>query len=230
MGQAIADYWKNGILSESLMVLSPDFDDDEFPVETLFRDFDDMPEIERKALRLAKGKILDVGAGAGCHSLALQEMGLNPTAIDISALSADIMKLRGVADARVQDFWNVSQKYDTILMLMNGTGIVGTVDNFPKFFNHIDAILSNGGQVLIDSTDLCYLFENEDGSMDIPIGGQYYGELEYTMKYGDITGRPFPWLYVDFDTMASYAEQYGFKAELIAEGDHYDYLARIVRK
>lgn len=229
MGQAIADYWKNGKLNQKLMVLSPDFDDDDFPVETLFRDFDAMPGIEQKALKLAKGKILDVGAGAGCHSLALQEMGLNPTAIDISTLSADIMKLRGVADARVQDFWNVSQKYDTILMLMNGTGIIGTVDNFPKFFHHIDGILSNGGQVLIDSTDLCYLFENEDGSMDIPIGGKYYGELEYTMKYGEILGRPFPWLYVDFDTLASYAEESGFKAEVVSEGEHYDYLARIVR-
>lgn len=229
MGQAIADYWKNGKLNQKLMVLSPDFDDDEFLVETLFRDFDAMPEIEQTALKLAKGKILDVGAGAGCHSLALQEMGLNPTAIDISMLSADIMKLRGVADARVQDFWAVSSKYDTILMLMNGTGIIGTVDNFPKFFHHIDGILSNGGQVLIDSSDLCYLFENEDGSMDIPIGGKYYGELEYTMKYGEILGRPFPWLYVDSDTLASYAEECGFKAEVVSEGEHYDYLARIVR-
>lgn len=229
MGQAIADYWKNGRLTEKLMVLSPDFDDDEFPVETLFRGFNDMPAIEQKALEISKGKILDVGAGAGCHSLALQDMGLAPTAIDISLLSADTMKLRGVMDARVQDFWTVSCKYDTILMLMNGTGIIGTVDNFPKFFHHIDGILSPGGQLLIDSSDLCYLFENEDGSMDIPIGGKYYGELGYTMKYGKILGRPFPWLYVDFDTMASYAGKSGFKAEIVAEGDHYDYLARIVR-
>lgn len=229
MGKAIADYWENKKCAHKLMVYSPDFEDDEFPVETLFRNVDQMPEVEASALKMAKGKILDVGAGAGCHSLALQDMGLMPDAIDISALSVATMKARGVRNAEERDFWTVSDKYDTILMLMNGTGIVGTVENFPNFFKHISSILANGGQLLIDSTDLCYLFENEDGSMDIPIGGRYYGEMDYTMKYGKTIGRPFPWLYVDFDTLAFHAEKSGFRAEMIAEGDHYDYLARITR-
>ncbi len=229
MGQAIADYWKYKKCEHKLMVYSPDFEDDEFPVETLFRDFGDMPEIEQTALRMAKGKILDVGAGAGCHSLSLQSQGQLATAIDISPLLVATMRERGVEDARLQDFWTVPEKYDTILMLMNGSGIVGSVDNFGHFFKHVDAILKDGGQVLMDSTDLCYLFENEDGSMDIPIGGRYYGEMDYTMKYGKIVGKPFPWLYVDFDTLSFHAEKSGFRAELIAEGDHYDYLSRIVR-
>jgi len=230
MGQAIADYWtSNGKNVKTLELLSPDFDDDEFPVEELFRAKAQMPMIEQKALDITKGRTLDVGAGAGCHSLALQEMGLSPTAIDISQLSVDTMTKRGVRDARVQDFWTVSTKYDTILMLMNGTGIIGSVDRLGDFFRHLDNILAKDGQLLIDSSDLCYLFENEDGSMDIPIGGKYYGELEYTMRYGNILGKPFPWLYLDFDNLAAAAEEYGFRAEIVAEGEHYDYLARIVR-
>ena len=125
MGRAIADYHKNGKASR-LRVFSPMFDEDEIPVTTLFRSLDDMPAIEREALQLAHGRILDVGAGAGCHSLALQGMGKDVTAIDISPLAVPTMHERGVKDVREQDFFALDGQYDTILMLMNGIGIVGS--------------------------------------------------------------------------------------------------------
>jgi SAM-dependent methyltransferase len=100
-----------------------------------------MPEIERKALDMATGKTLDVGAGSGCHSLVLQEKGIDVTAIDISPLSVETMKERGIKKVMEQDFFTMQGKYDTILMLMNGIGIVGTLERLPKFFRQLDNIL-----------------------------------------------------------------------------------------
>lgn len=226
MGAAIADYWKHGVAGR-LRVFSPDFDEDEIPVETLFRSFEEMPALEQEALRLAAGRILDVGAGAGCHSLALQEMGKDVTAVEISPLSAQTMREQGVANVLQQDFFTLDSSFDTILMLMNGIGIVGTLDRLPRFFRHIRSILSPGGQLLLDSSDLCYLFEDEEGIIELPDSQRYYGELEYRMQYKKIKGDPFPWLYIDEDTLTAEAAKAGFTAEVIARGEHYEYLARL---
>lgn len=234
MGQAIADYERNGIAGR-LRVFSPQFDEDEIPVETLFREYDDMPDIEKKALQMARGHVLDVGAGAGCHALALQDMGKEVTAIDISPLAVETMDRRGVKDAMICDLFDMAErnsgkKYDTILMLMNGTGIVGKIEKMNGFFEYIKQILAPYGQVIVDSSDIRYVFENEDGSLDINLNAAYYGELEYQMQYKRTKGEPFPWLYIDFTLLSSVAEENGFKAEMIVEGEHYDYLARITLK
>lgn len=230
MGAAIYDYHING-KADSLIVHSSMFDDDEIPVEDLFREFDDMPEIEQVALTVAHGKILDVGAGSGCHSMALSKMGKDTTAIDISPLSVQVMKERGVNAMQVnlydEDF---NEKYDTILMLMNGTGIIGTLDNMETFFKRIRQILKPEGCLLIDSSDLRYLFEEEDGSLMIDLADDYYGLVDYKMQYKNMLGETFDWLYVDFDTLAYYAEENGFNAEYIAAGEHYDYLAKLTVK
>ncbi|MBR1476240.1 MAG: class I SAM-dependent methyltransferase [Muribaculaceae bacterium] len=226
MGRAIAEYQTTG-RAERLRVFSPMFDEDEIPVATLFRDVDEMPAIEREALRLTRGATLDVGAGAGCHSLPLQARGIDVTAIDISPLAVETMRQRGVRRATEQDFYDTRGKYDTILMLMNGIGIVGTLAEMPRFFSQLARILAPGGQVLCDSSDICYVFENEDGIIELPPGEGYYGELEYRMQYRDTIGEPFAWLYIDPDTLAEQALRHGFRAEVIARGDHYDYLALI---
>jgi hypothetical protein len=204
------------------------FDDDVIPVEGLFRSFEDMPELERIALEMAGGKILDVGAGSGCHSVALGKAGNSAVAIDISPLSVEVMKRRGL-DARQVNLYDESftDKFDTILMLMNGTGIIGTLENMPVFFERMKELLAPGGCILIDSSDLRYLYEEEDGSLMIDLADDYYGLLDYQMEYKDVVGEPFDWLYVDFDTLAFYAEENGFAAELVAEGEHYDYLAKL---
>ncbi len=229
MGAAIYDFHKNGRAS-ALVVRSSMFEDDEIPVADLFREFADMPALERAALQLAEGRILDVGAGAGCHSLALMQMGKESVAIDISTLSVSVMKERGV-DARLIDFYDESfrETFDTVLMLMNGTGIIGNLDNISRFFESLKRLLNPDGCVYVDSSDLRYLFEEEDGSIMIDLADEYYGQLDYQMQYKGVVGEPFDWLYLDFNTLAYYAEENGFKAELVAEGDHYDYLARLVQ-
>ena len=227
MGAAIYDFHRNGS-ADVLKVYSSDFDDDEIPVSDLFREYEDMPYIERVALDQAAGRVLDVGAGSGCHSLALAKAGKESVAIDISPLSVEVMRERGV-DARLVNLYDESfaEKFDTVLMLMNGTGIIGTLENMETFFTRIRQLLNPDGCVLIDSSDLRYLFEEEDGSLMIDLADDYYGLVDYQMQYKDVLGEPFDWLYVDFDTLAYYAEENGFKAEMVANGEHYDYLARL---
>jgi len=227
MGAAINDYFRNGRAAK-LRVFSSQFDEDEIPVADLFRDYEQMPYLEKMALGLAHGRILDVGAGSGCHSVVLQGMGKEVTAIDISPLSVAVMKERGV-DARQTDLFDESftGRYDTILMLMNGSGIIGTTENMPRFFSRMKQLLAPNGYILMDSSDLKYLYEDEDGSFDIDLAGDYYGQLDYRMQYKNIKGETFDWLYIDFQTLSYYAEQNGFKAELVEQGDHYDYLAKL---
>lgn len=265
MGAAILDFQKQGKAAR-LRVLSSMFEEDEMPVTHLFRSVPEMPVLEQKALQLAKGRVLDIGAGSGCHTLALQEKGFTVKAIDISPLSCEAMKLRGVKDAECINLFDPhlssgnhskeNQKnhsgenqenhsrenqenhsgenqeqfeggFDTILLLMNGTGIAGKIEHLPALFQRLKALLNPGGQILIDSSDLKYIYENEDGSFDINLNGDYYGEVDYQMIYKDVKGDRFDWLYVDFPLLKSIAETCGLHGELVAEGEHYDYLARI---
>ena len=228
MGQAIADYHATGKASR-LRVFSPMFDEDEIPVATLFRTRDEMPAIEQEALKVASGHILDVGAGAGCHTLALQAMEKRVTAIDISPLAVETMRQRGVKDVLEQDFFSLDGQFDTILMLMNGIGIVGTISRLPAFFMQVDHLLAPGGQLLCDSSDICYIFEDEDGIIDLTGVEGYYGELSYQMQYKSIKGEPFPWLFIDAETLREQAAAHGFHCDILMRGPHYDYLARLTR-
>ena len=229
MGRAIAEYYKDKKASK-LRVFSPMFEEDEIPLTTLYRSYKSMPEIEQKALDMAKGRVLDVGAGAGCHSLVMQERGLDVTAIDISPLSVETMKERGVKKVLEQNFLTMEGQFDTILMLMNGIGIVGTLERMPEFFKQLDKILAPGGQVLCDSSDISYVFETEDGIIELPEDMTYYGEHSFQMQYKDTIGEPFDWLYIDADTLKEKAGRSGYAVEVVAEGEHYDYLARITKK
>ncbi|WP_308243962.1 class I SAM-dependent methyltransferase [uncultured Prevotella sp.] len=228
MGAAIRDYQSKGKASR-LRVLSSMFDEDEMPVTHLFRTFNQMPRLEQKALSMAKGRVLDIGAGAGCHALALQERGLEVKAIDISPLSCEVMKERGVKDAECVNLFNpqLQGKYDTLLLLMNGTGIAGKLNRLSMLLNRLKELLAEGGQILIDSSDLKYIYENEDGSMDIDLNAPYYGEVDYQMQYKNIKGESFDWLYTDPMLLASISKQCGLNCEIVEEGENYDFLARL---
>lgn len=228
MGAAIRDYQNKGKASR-LRVLSSMFDEDEMPVAHLFRTFNQMPRLEQKALSMAKGRVLDIGAGAGCHALVLQEHGLEVKAIDISPLSCEVMKERGVKDAECVNLFNqqLQGKYDTLLLLMNGTGIAGKLNRLSMLLNRLKELLAEGGQILIDSSDLKYIYENEDGSMDIDLNAPYYGEVDYQMQYKNVKGEPFDWLYTDPMMLASISKQCGLNCEIVEEGENYDFLARL---
>ena len=189
-----------------------------------------MPKLEQKALQLAKGKVLDVGCGAGSHALYLQnERKLEVTAIDISENAIEACKLRGLKNAEIVNVLDLdaSEKFDTILLLMNGTGIFGKLNQISTYLQKLKNLLNEGGQILIDSSDIIYMFDqDEDGAYEIPATG-YYGELTFTIQYKDETEDTFDWLYLDYNTLQNAAFDNGLNCELIIEGKHYDYLARL---
>lgn len=228
MGAAIADFFHTKRAGK-LRVFSSQFEEDEIPVRELFRTAQQMPLLERTALELATGRILDVGAGSGCHALTLQEQGKEVCAIDISPLSVAVMQERGVKEVQLVNLFDERfvEQFDTILLLMNGSGIIGRLENMPAFFLKMRQLLRPGGSILMDSSDLRYLFEDEDGSYLIDLAADYYGEIDFRMQYKNIAGESFDWLYIDFQTLSLYAAEYGFQAKLIQTGKHYDYLAQL---
>lgn len=227
MGAAILAHQQTG-RGGKIRVLSSLFDEDSIDVPYLFRDTKAMPQLEQKALELSRGRVLDVGAGAGCHALALQDR-LDVLAIDISPLSVQAMEQRGVKQSRCVNLFDPSfqERFDTILLLMNGSGIIGSLRNMPEFFGRMKQLLAPGGQVLLDSSDLKYLYENEDGTYDIDLSGEYYGQVDFQMVYKKVKGDSFDWLYVDFETLRMLADLNGFCCEKVIEGPHYDYLAKL---
>ncbi|MEB3397582.1 class I SAM-dependent methyltransferase [Flavobacterium psychrophilum] len=227
-GKAILDYQTNN-LPEDLVTETSISEADQMSVSYLFRSYAEMPTLEQKALQLAKGNILDVGCGAGSHSLSLQnERNLTVTPIDISEKAIEACQLRGLKNARVQNVLALeNEKFDTIILLMNGTGIFETLTKTKKFLQKLKSLLNPDGQILIDSSDIIYMFDdNEDGSYLIPADG-YYGELTFTIQYKGETEKTFPWLYLDYNTLQNAANANGLQCELILEGTHYDYLARL---
>ncbi|KFF20179.1 class I SAM-dependent methyltransferase [Flavobacterium hydatis] len=228
-GKAMLDFQTNNS-PEDLITETTISEADEMSVAYLFRSFEDMPKLEQKALELAKGKTLDVGCGAGSHSLYLQnERKLDVTSIDISRNAIETCNLRGVKNTRVQDVLTLDgEKYDTIVLLMNGVGIFGKLQNCNTFLSKLKSLLNLGGQILLDSSDIIYMFdEDEDGGKWIPSDNEYYGEVVFNISYKDEKESAFDWLYLDYNTLQNAAIANGFKCELVLEGEHYDYLAKL---
>ena len=230
MGRAIWDYYHNDN-PEDLQTETSISELDELPVDYLFRDFDEMNKIEQKALKLAIGKVLDIGAGAGSHSLYLQnDRNLEVTALDISPKSIEVCKLRGIKNAFAENMLHFSEgNFDTILLLMNGTGIFQSLNVIDVYLKKLHSFLNKNGQILIDSTDILYMFdEDEDGGILIPADG-YYGELDYIVQYKGESEDPIKWLYLDFDTLKNAAENNGFKIEKVLQAED-SYLAKLSKK
>jgi len=230
MGRAIWDYFKNEN-PEDLQTETSISELDELPVKYLFRDFEEMNKIEKKALKLSRGKVLDIGAGAGSHSLYLQnERNLDITALDISPKAIQVCQLRGIQKAVAQNMLEFSgETYDTILLLMNGTGIFQSLKVIDVYLKKLHSLLNKNGQILIDSTDILYMFDqDEDGGVLIPANG-YYGELDYIVHYKGESEDPIKWLYLDFNTLKNAAENNGFTIEKVLQ-DEDCYLAKLTKK
>lgn len=226
-GQALIDY-QNDNFTENIKTFSTIAGHDIYPLPYLFRSFEKMPKLEQKALQLAQGKVLDIGCGAGSHSLYLQKNNYDVLAIDISKGAIETCKLRGIKKAQVQDIWQLkNQQFDTILLLMNGAGMCGKLNKISDFLNHLKTLLLPNGQILLDSTDVIYMFEDDDGNFIIDKNQDYYGETTFTMTYKNQKNQPFDWLYIDFLNLQRAAKLCGLQCELIQKGEHYDYLACI---
>ena len=223
MGHAIADYFSTG-KAEKLLVESDINETDEIPVAHLFRDFKGMPAIEQKAMELCRGHVLDAGAAAGAHSLWMQKNNICTTAIDISILSVNTMINRGIKDVQCADFYKLPEnyKYDTLLFLMNGAGLAGTVKGLIPFLKKCKQLLKPDGQVLLDSSNIIYMFDSPNELPDY-----YYGEVQYQMTYKDIFSKPFNWLFIDFEQLQKEAATQGLQCTKVMDGSDYDYLAML---
>lgn len=232
-GQALLDF-QNDTYTEDIITSTSISDKDVLPIPYLFRSYSEMPKLEQKALELAYGKVLDVGCGAGSHSLYLKdEKGLDVKAIDISNGAIKVCKKRGIKNAHVLDILDETEQFDTILLLMNGTGVFQKLDQVTNYLIHLKSILKPNGQILIDSSDIIYMYDpddkcqDEDGDYSFDENAKYYGELEYYVEYKGKKEETFNMLYLDFKLLKNASMALNLKCEMLAEGEHYDYLAKI---
>lgn len=221
IGKAILEFARDRRPGD-IIVSSDICEDDIIPLEVLFRSYEEMPAIEKMALDRVTGKVLDVGAGAGIHANYLTDLGLDVTCLDISEGAVEHLKSMELKAIRSNFFDLKDGKYDTILMLMNGIGIAGKLSNLERTLEHAKALLNPGGKILCDSSDIRYLYEDEDGSMWVNLNTEYYGNFRFQMKYKKEKGPWFDWLYVDFDSLFQAAKNVGLKAVRVTEiDDHY---------
>lgn len=225
LGQAIYDY-HHKLSRASLMIHNKYGLPENMPVDMYFRPWKEMPPMEWIALKNCKGEVLDIGAGAGSHALVLQQKGFDVTAIDISEKAVEVMKERGVQKAIVQDIFLYNEKqYDTLLMLMNGIGLAGTVNHLIDFFNHAKTLLKPGGQMLFDSCDVTYLYD--EGKLP---GAHYYGEVAYQYRYKQHRTKWFNWLYIHKELLTELCVETGLAIKILHEDDHDQYLAKLTVK
>ena len=228
MGQALYDFHTQQDPGE-LFFESDISERDVYPLDYFFRGFDQMPRIEQIALEHCKGSVLDIGAGAGNHSLYLQKQGFDITALDSSKEVVGICRTRGINRCICQEILSYNDRtYDTLLLLMNGIGIAGTLDKLPKFLEHLKSLLNPDGQILVDSSDLRYMYDSADnGAILVPAHMNYYGQLRCRVSYKDQISEEFDWLYLDALTFEQACKSLGLNFKVLAKGEHYDYLAQI---
>ena len=220
-GKALLDFYKKGA-TDTLWLHNSYDEPEEMPIDIFFREEEEMPTLEHYALSCCYGKVLDVGAGVGSHALILQELGHDVTAIDISADAVSIMKDRGVKKAFVQDIFLTTATFDTLLFLMNGIGLTGTLAGFIKFLGRAKKLINYDGQLIFDSSNIYYLYEY----LPKP-SNKYFGEVSYCYEYQSQKDTWFDWVYLDQETLISTSQQCGWKCEIIFEDGEDQYLARL---
>jgi SAM-dependent methyltransferase len=228
LGAALLDY-HHGDRRAAIVVESDLWEDELTPVETYYRPTGlGLPDLEREALRRCRGRVLDLGAGAGRHALELQAAGCSVVAVDPLEEAVEIMRDRGVADPRRGDLRSVAgERFDTVLMLMNGIGVVGDLHGLGLLLEELPQLLRPDGQLICDSADLAAAIGKESPELfaELSVRDSYLGEVEFSLRYRSLVGLPYPWLFIDPQTLGVIAGAAGFDATAVAGGDRGSYLA-----
>lgn len=193
-----------------------------------FRDFDEMPMLEQKALVIPNGKILDIGAAAGCHSLWLQNAGFDVTALEISEKCCEVMHQRGiekVVHSGVESY--STSDHDYALLLMNGLGMAKYKEELTGFLMKVASLLKPGGRIIGDSTNILYFYEEEDGSLALP-SDRYFGEVTFELEYEGLL-ETFDWMYPDPELLEDSISEAGLVLENLHHGTNGANLAVILK-
>lgn len=236
-GLALLDFFK-GKASAAVVVHDADGDTEVVPAGVFFREPEEFSALEEAALDLCRGRVLDVGAGAGCHSLVLQQRRLRVCAIDVAPEAVEVMRKRGVKDVQCADVFGFqAEPFDTLLLLMNGIGVVGSLAGLQRFLRDVKGLLKPEGQILLDSYDPGS--DDVEGAATVTRAatqggtlraGRYIGEMRFQLEYAGTKGPTLEWLFVDFETLAARAAREGWSAEIIWQEEEGHYLARLTRE
>jgi cyclopropane fatty-acyl-phospholipid synthase-like methyltransferase len=192
---------------------------------------DGFPELDRIAVEHCAGRVLDIGAGAGSHSLAIQRRGLDATSVDVSVKAVQVMSQRGCRNARVGDIFDCySEPFGTILVILN-IGIVGDLEGLARFLKHLDALMADNGQLITDSVDPR---NPEDKGYRKYIQskiakGRYLGERRLRFEYKDQISDWFEWMHIDPETLEQYVHEAGYYMEHLGR-DGKRYLVSIKKR
>jgi SAM-dependent methyltransferase len=227
--KALMDFFY-GETENSIAFIREDGFTTEVPVKFFFRDKASFSPIEINALSMCKGRILDVGAGAGTHSLYLQKNSHDVYAMEMLPTLCDLLKMRGVRQVVESDVYQyTSNAFDTIIMLGHGLGMAQDLAGLNRLMKKLKVILKGTGSILCDSLDvgITDVPENLDYQKRIEEQGRYRGEVQFKFRYGDVEGPYLKWLHVDYSTLEAYALKNNMICDLILEGHGGDYLARL---
>jgi SAM-dependent methyltransferase len=216
-----------------LAALYEDGEREELPVSVFFRSEEEMPSAETLALELCRGRVLEVGAGAGSHALALQERGIAVEAIDVAPECVEVMRERGVRRARAGNLLaEKSGPWDTVLSMMNGIGLAGTLEGLGRLLDGVARLLEPGGQLLCDSWDPRRSRDLRERARVTTrrAEGRHPGEARIRLEYDGRRSAPFSWLYLDAATLVRCAALHGWHAQVVFEEADGSFLARLVRR
>lgn len=220
-GKALLDFYTKG-KADVLWLHNSYGEPEEMPIDIFFRTPEEMPDLEIMALEHCRGEILDIGAGVGSHALYLQQQFHAVTAIDVSTGAVEIMKKRGVKKVLEQNVFSLNQQFDTLLLLMNGIGLAGTIAGFKEFLIKAKTLMKPNAQLIFDSSTIEYLYEDLPKPVD-----RYFGEVSYCYEYRKEKGNWFKWLYLDPKSLQQIASEEGWACEILFDDGEDQYLARL---
>ncbi len=150
-------------------------------------------------------------------------MGLEVHAIDISAKNVAVMKERSILNVQQKDVFTLKDaQYDTLLLLMNGIGLCSNLRGLRRFLQTAKKLLRPHGQLIFDSSDVSYLFEEIPKPIDY-----YFGEVKCRYEYKDLVSDWLTWLFIDRLTLEEIAEEEGWTFEILADSNDDQYLVKM---